>query len=170
MEDHIWNKRHELLYRCEMSIKYHRRRERFFDLMDRFVKIVTIIGSSAVFFRLAEAQVLLMASLVMLIGSTVSLVLQFSSRATVHAGMAKDWGALQRDVIAGDELTDTLVAGFDARAVTLDSLEPCTLRSLVTDIQNEMARAAGDESKIRPLGFWRLLGMHFFDIAAPAPK
>lgn len=170
MEDHVWIKRHDLLYRCDLSIKYHRRRERFFELVDRFVKIVTVIGSSAVFFKLADAQMLLAASFCMLVGSTVSLVLQFSSRATVHSGMSKEWGTLQRDVIAKCELDDGLIAEFDARAAMLDAQEPCVLRSLVADIQNEMARAAGEESKIRPLGIWRQLWMNFFDIAAPAPK
>lgn len=169
MDDLVWKDRHALIFRARLSVIYHRRRERLYELMDRIAKSIAVIGGSALVFQFTNQVGLVALGFVVLLASTLSLVFQFSSRATSHAGLAKDWSAFERDMVLVEDISAAQICIFDARAATLDGLEPRTLRALVADCQNELARAEGQEDVVRPIKGWRWLAMHFFDIEAPGP-
>jgi hypothetical protein len=169
MNDHDWKSRHALLYRARLSVIYHRRRERMYELLDRIAKSFAVIGGSAVVFKVANDQIMLMFGLAMLVTSTLSLVFQCSSRATTHSALAKDWSAIEKDIYSQENFTEAQVCSFESRAAGLDGLEPRVLRALVADCQNELARADNEEPFVRPLTLWQKLLMHFVDIEAPKP-
>lgn len=56
--DHLWNLRHAALYRCQLSTRYHRRRERFFDWMDRAANAAALIGGSAAFAAAGQPEIM----------------------------------------------------------------------------------------------------------------
>jgi hypothetical protein len=169
MENGVWKTRHELIYRSRLSVIYHRRRERMYELMDRIAKSVAVVGGSALVFKVANDQIMFAFGLAVLFTSTLSLVFQYSSRATAHAGLAKDWSMIEKDICAQENITEVQICTFESRAAGLDGLEPRVLRALVADCQNELARAENEENFLRPLSLRQKLLMHFIDIEAPQP-
>jgi hypothetical protein len=52
--DHAWTKRHDALYKAELSALYHQKRERFFELLDKLGKAAAVFGGSAALWKLGD--------------------------------------------------------------------------------------------------------------------
>ncbi len=169
--DDILDERHRLMFSARLSVIYHRRRERFFEILDRLVKCVSLVGGSAVIAKIASGDALTLLGIGIVLSSTVALVFQFSSRATLHSGLAKDWGGLEKDIVSvpASAMCEDALAKYEARAVALDAVEPRYLRALVADCQNELSRATGSEAAVRPVPLRKWILMHAFDFEAPPP-
>lgn len=135
------------------------------------IVLVSLIGGSAVIAKIASGDTLTAFGVGIVLSSTVALVFQFSSRATLHSGLAKDWGGLEKDLVSVPTSTmcEEALAKFEARAVALDAIEPRYLRALVADCQNELSRAMGSEATVRAVPWWKWIGMHAIDFEAPPP-
>ena len=47
--EHQWNMRHELLFTTQVSYVYHRKRQRFYDLLDKGTKAITVLAGASLF-------------------------------------------------------------------------------------------------------------------------
>jgi hypothetical protein len=172
-DQYLWGRRHEVLYRAELSVLYHRKRERFFAFWDRLVTAIAIIGGSAAFASVGGPDVVKWAAAIIAVTSTVSLVFGFGARARTHSGLAQRFLELEARIVGRGErdFTEADINEWESVARTLETEEPPTLSSLVRACQNELARAKGEYDKIVPLGWWRRLTMNIWDHStAKAPK
>jgi hypothetical protein len=164
---YLWGKRHNVLYKSELSTLYHRKRERFFDFWDRVITAIAIIGGSAAYANVGGPDAVKLAAATIAVTSTISLVFAFAARARTHAGLAQRFLELQARIVGRGErdFSESDVNEWESVFATLETQEPPTLSSLVRACQNELARARGDYGKIVPIRFWHRLTMHFFDHA-----
>ena len=104
--DSDWIKRHELLFRVRLSSLYHRKRERFFDLLDRWFKFATVVLGAASIARVLDLNPIsrdVILAVITMCGA-LSLVFSFSERARRHSDFAKDYGSLESDIVAKGEI------------------------------------------------------------------
>lgn len=163
-QDDSWARRYEVLYRVELSVLYHQKRERFFELCDKLAKAVAVIGGSAALWKLTSPEALGWIVAAITVTSTLSLVFGFSDRSKRHAELARNFRQLEADIVGKG------VAGFDEhldkweeKARMLESQEPPALGGLVVLCQNELAIAANQRDKVVPLSLRQRWTAHLVD-------
>jgi hypothetical protein len=144
--NHHWERRHTLLFTARVSVIYHRRRERFFDLLDKWTKASTVLAGSAL---LAAAIKDYLPQLSLLIAGLglLSLVFGYGDRKQAHKEMANAFILLIADInkVGETEFTPEQLSGWSGSLEQLSAKEPPQLYALVTLCENE-AKIALDRS------------------------
>jgi hypothetical protein len=164
-DNYLWQKRYDVLYRAQLSVLYHRRRERFFAFWDRTVTAVAIAGGSAAFAGLGGPDYVKGAAALVALTSTVGLVFGLAERARRHSELARQFLGLEASILRVGErdFTEVQVAQWTAESREIEAAELPTLGLLVLDCQNTLAQARGELSAIHSLTGWQRLTMHFSD-------
>lgn len=165
-EDFIWEKRHATLYRCALASRYHRSRERFFDLIDRVVVAASLIGGSTAFALAAQEHLVQWAGAAVAVASSLSLVFAFGEKARRHSALAERYKRVEAEIMRVGEFgyTEEQVNGWRAAISEIESNEPPTLRTLVSLCQNDIAIAHNQFDKVVNQPWRKRLFAHFFDI------
>lgn len=155
-ENHLWQRRHEILYRLRLSVLYHVVREGFFERLSKGIAAITALAATAAFASFADtwppAKVWLALSTAAL--SVFALVYAPSERARKHAQLAADFRRLYVEAhTAGEVWNGEQCNHFAARTVEIESSEPLPLAALMAYCQNRLAISSGQEELQVPLTF-----------------
>ena len=167
--DHLWVRRCSAIYRSRLSTLYHRKRERFFDGVDKLSSAATAVAAtSAVALLLRENQSLDSAAAVLTAAlSLVPLIFNPAMKARHHAELAAEFKRVLADAErAGQHWTAAQCDAFAARIIEIEAAEPAPLGGLIADCQNQMELAAGN-GKAANLGLVGHALKHFFDFTPP---
>lgn len=162
---YLWGKRHSVLYRCELSYLYHRKRERFFALLDRSANIVALIaGSAALSELLPAAGQKAWAGAVVAAATIPQLMLGWAELARRHSSVAARFKSLEADIVGAGErdFTEEDVKSWDRRVRLIETEEPPALASLVELCQIELQAAVGTTPQ--PMQWWRRWLSHIFSM------
>lgn len=158
-----WEKRHEILERIEISVRYHQKRERFFELSDKWVKAIAIIGGSVAFANLEpnDGTRKALAALIAL-SSTLALVFGFADRAKRHAELTRKFRELDARIVQKGEISymEADLGAWEAEERMLEANEPPALNALVKICQNEIAITAGQPNKMVRIPYHQKLFSH----------
>jgi len=141
----MWKERHNLRYHLQVSVLYHRKRERFFDLCDKCVKAIAVIAASSAITPFVTGTFLTTLQLLIVATTTVALVFDWSDRARRHSDFAVRYAQMERAIVAAgvsDFSTDDLKR-WAAELYEIQSGEPAALHGLVQVCQDELDMAAG---------------------------
>lgn len=166
-EDYLWSKRHDVLYRVELSVLYHQKRERFFEACDKLAKALAVIGGSAALSRVASPDAVQVVAAIITVSSTLSLVFGFSDRSKRHSELVRNFRQLESDIAGKGErdFTETDLTAWAARERTLETAEPPALGVLVQLCQNELAIAQCQPKAVVPVPFFKRMFAHLFDFS-----
>ncbi len=164
--------RHEVSYRLRLSIRYHQRRARFFDLWEKWIKVLVTLAGTSAFAALAFETVNTniakwIAALIAVMG-VVNLVFAFSEKARTHANLVRRYSELEAELAATHTPKKGHLADINRRIRLIEADEPPTLGALVVLCQNEIALQEGHESSITPLRWYQRVLAHFVDLPAPS--
>lgn len=167
-DKYLWDKRHTILYRIELSVLYHLKRERFFDLWEKTSKAIAIIGGSAVFASIVGELGLKIIAATITVTFTLALVFGFADRSKRHAELAHKFKLLESKVIERGErdFTEDDLKTWEAQTRFMEASEPPALNALVVLCQNELATASGHTDHIVHLPWYRKLLAHFVSFSA----
>jgi hypothetical protein len=148
-EDKAWDDRWEAFYKADVSARYHRRRQRFFDLADKLTKAFTVLLGATLMGSMLKDSQPLAASLISSL-SLLALVFSYSDRKQAHKELAEGFIALIQQIEAcpASDLTEGKVAIWMAQATALDAKEPPSLKTLVTLCEHDACVAAGHDQHI----------------------
>lgn len=169
-QNYLWEKRHSILYRIELSVLYHQKRERFFEVCDKLAKAVAVIGGSAAFASFAGENGVKTIAAIITVSSTIALVFSLSDRSRRHAGLSRDFRQLESEIVGRGErdFTEDDIKTWDAKTRLLETDEPAALSALVTLCQNELAIATGNAGRVVRVPLHQRLLAHFFNFT-PRP-
>jgi hypothetical protein len=144
-----WRLRHELLFTVKVSYIYHRRRQRFFDLLDKGTKAVTVLAGGSLLAATIKEFLPLLAAVISGFG-LLSLVFGYGDRKQAHKELAEAFSQLTAQIHKAGETTFTYeqVRSWQADLQQLNAKEPPSLHALVTICQNEVANAMGASANI----------------------
>lgn len=171
--DYQWKRFSDMRYRVELSILYHRKRERFFELLDKLGKAVSVIGGSAALWKLADPQVVMWSAAAVACTSTLSLVMAFSDRARKHSELARGHGAMLAAMTAAGQYAFEDAANLDrweAQLYELEAGEPPVLTALMIICENQIKIARGQAKEAVPLNRWHRWMAHLYDFNRDAIK
>ena len=162
LSQYLWTKRHELTCKLAVSYSYHRKRQRFFDLLDKGTKAMTVLVGASLLSEPIRNNLPLAAAAVSGL-SLLSLVFAYGDRKQTHKEMAEAWMHLQArvDQVGPRLFTEAQLTDWAAEAARLDAREPPTLAALITICQNEVALATGNPASVHPLPWPRRLMANF---------
>ena len=166
-QDYLWAERHAALYRSQLSSIYHRKRERFFEFMDRGAKAIAIIGGASSIGTLLSPDWKTYLAGAIAITSTLSLLFAFSDKSKRHAEIARDFKLVESEIVAKGVASfaenDNDVAAWQAKLLEIESKELPTLGALVILCQNEMAIAENQPQNVKKIPTYQRLLANFIN-------
>lgn len=159
ISDYLWSRRHQALYLSQVSYRYHRKRQRFYDLLTKGTQALTILLGASLLGETVKAHLPLVGSAISGLG-LLALVFGYSDRKQDHKELAQAYAALQATIerVGERDFTEANIDAWDAELSTLNGKEPPTLYALTTLCEYEVSVAMGHPDHIqRPPWYQRLL-------------
>lgn len=147
-----WHRRCVLVFTTAVSYSYHRKRQRFFDLLDKLTKASTVLAGASLLGTMVKDHLPALGAAISSLG-LLSLVFGYGDRKQAHKEMAEAFLSLRAQVEAAGPrgFTEQQLSGWEAELQRLNAKEPPTLYALVTLCQNEQAVASGHPEDVHRL-------------------
>jgi len=162
--DTAWYK---LQFGVRRSIRYHRRRSAFFDLLDAIFSLALTALALLILYGACAGQsqvwLLTVAVLLVLLIQT-NLVIAPSYHQWHHRDLAWRFADLETRLLTNPD--EGLLHRFTADRLTIEMSEPPILRVLDSLCHNEQLRAEGLDEYRMKIGFWQRLCAPLFDLHA----
>lgn len=160
--DTAWHAKHELVYNCQLSNRYHKKRERFLSNSDNLATALSLMAGASIVSSFLGAYNTHFGFFVVAV-TTLQLVVSFKEKSKLHATLAADFKRLEADIEKAGCLNDYELSALHAAYLSIESSEPPTLGLLVQICQNELASAANQPEKINQISWLRKLSAQFLD-------
>lgn len=145
----LWRRRCDLRHVALVSYRYHRRRQRFFDLLDKGTKSVTVALGATLMGAQLKVALPLVASAITALG-LLSLVFGYGDRKQAHKELAEQFMGLAGEIERGpfDDMNDAELSRCVQTMATLNAKEPPALKTLVIMCEHEQAAADGNPGHV----------------------
>jgi len=162
MFETAWKGRCAALHVAHVTLRYHRRRQRFFDLLDKGTKAATVLLGASLLGQQFQKALPLVASAISGLG-LLALVFGYGDRKQAHKELAEQAALLAAKIeeLPLAKLDDAAVRSWQAEQLRLDAKEPPALRTLVEICEWEEACRAGHAGHMRRPGWLRRLVADF---------
>lgn len=149
-----WRRRSDVVYNSYVTYRYHRKRQRFFDLADKATKAITVILGFSLLGDFLKTQLPYIASTISGLG-LMALVFGYSERKQTHKELAEAAMRLieRIDETAMSTLTEQNAGQWEAELARLNSREPPALKTLVILCEYEQSTALGYPDRIKRPNF-----------------
>jgi hypothetical protein len=157
--DACWVSRCATLRNAWVQVRYHRRRQRFFDLVDKLTKALTVVLGASLMGQYFAVALPIVATAITSLG-LLALIFAYSDRKQQHKELAEQAAHLLsaiEQVPVGD-LTPAKVAGWGADYARLCAKAPPPLKTLSLICESEQAMADGHPQHVAVPNFlWRMV-------------
>ena len=161
------------LFGVRRSVRYHQRRRSCFESWHGCIAAVQVVsGSSAIAALVAEGAALgaigIYLAAVPPLLAAVDLVFGTTRRATLHAGIGRQFSQLEADMVAHeadrDSVTAATLASFKKRRLAIEADEPPKLRVVDLLSHNDLVRGTYTHGQTYRIGLIRLALGHVLDV------
>lgn len=129
----LYTRRAELLNWAGITYRYHRKRQRFFDWMDKLTQVAAVAGGVAVFGK-SVSEYLPLVGAGISITSLLALIYGYSDRRQCHKELAEQAirfsGVIQSTPLC--DLSEDAVCAWELTRADIDLREPPNLKTLVS--------------------------------------
>lgn len=144
-----WGQRCNVVYFANVTFRYHRRRQRFFDLLDKASKAATVLLGASLLGDALKQHVPLIASAISGLG-LLALVFGYGERKQAHKELAE--AAMQLTAKIEEtpvaQLSNALAGQWAAELSRLNAKEPPALKTLVVLCEHEQSTANGHPENV----------------------
>jgi hypothetical protein len=165
--DANWESRFVIIYKCRLSALYHRKRERFFSLLDKLTTAFALIaGAGAMTDLLSTAENKAIAGAIVVAVTLPGIVFSWADKSRSFALLAAKFIALEAEIESAGVLDAEALDKFRAKALLLEMEEPPQLSVLTRICQNEIALASGNFDKVTKIPSWQRYLAQWLDMPA----
>lgn len=161
---------HRMLFGIRRSIRYHQRRRAFFDRLDQFSNMLSVIFGSAAIYGILEKNALgiaLLASGTVTVLASINLVVGSAQRARAHADFMRRYVELEKLMLKPQ--TEECLLDVTQSRLSIEAEEPPVLHVLNCICHNETMRAMGYKKDDMPkIGWFQRLVAQIFDFRESA--
>lgn len=158
----LWGQRCSVWHRTIVTLSYHRKRQRFFDLADKTTKAATVLLGGTLLGAELKTLVPLIASAIAGLG-LLALVFGYGDRKQTHKELAEAAAQLAAKIEGTpvSDIDDATTRCWDADLMRLNQKEPPALATLVQICEWEQACASGHPEHVARPGWVRRLVADF---------
>lgn len=144
----IWGQRCAVLSRAWVQVRYHRRRQRFFDLLDKITKSITVALGASLFggqvAKVAPGAAPWLAAGITVAG-LLALIFGYGDRKQLHKELGEQAANLAAaiEAVPADGLSYAITAAWHADFARLMAKSPPALKTLTLICEHEQATAEG---------------------------
>lgn len=162
--DACWVLRWGTLRNSWVQVRYHRRRQRFFDLLDKLTKALTVVLGASLMGQYFAGALPVVATAITSLG-LLALIFSYSDRKQQHKELADQAAQLVSaiELVPAGELTPSKVAAWSADYARLCAKAPPPLKTLSLICEREQAQADGHPGHVSMPGFFRRMAANFKD-------
>lgn len=162
-EQSVWDERCALLFKVWVQLRYHRRRQRFFDMADKGTKSLTVLLGATLIGQALRGWLPYVASAISGL-ALLALVFAYTDRKQAHKELAELAAGLIGDIeaVPAGELTAARVAAWRAAHARHIAKAPPPLKALTLICEREQATADGHPDHVPPVGWPRRWVADFF--------
>lgn len=155
LADAVWKQRCDLLYKAWVQVRYHRRRQRFFDLVDKGTKAITLILGASLFGKHLNSLNWVATGISAL--GLMALVFGYGDRKQLHKELAEQAAGLAAAIEEqpANALTTEAAAAWAAQFARLCAKAPPALKTLTLLCEHEQSIAEGHEKNVIAPSIWR---------------
>lgn len=156
---------HAMQFGVRRSIRYHQRRRGFFDRLDQFSNMLSLIFGSAAIYGILEQDfkaLALAASGLVTVLAAINLVIGSAQRARAHSDFARRYVELEKRMLAKPSEEECLRVAEERLGIEAE--EPPVLHVLNSICHNETMRAMGyKKDELAKIGWLQRLLAPVFD-------
>jgi hypothetical protein len=162
VSDDTWNQRCGVLHKAWVQLRYHRKRQRFWDIVDKATKSITVVLGGSLLGKWMQDHLPLAAGAIGSLG-LLALVFGYTDRKQVHKELSAQGAALiaSIEMIPAGELTPAKVASWNAEYARLCANAPPALKWLTLVCEREQSTADGHPDHVPELPFYSRWLAHF---------
>jgi hypothetical protein len=144
LADAMWEQRCGLLFKAWVQVRYHRRRQRFFDLADKATKSATVVLGASLMGQYFRDLLPWLATAITSLG-LLALVFSYGDRKQQHKELAEQAAALVAavELVPAGALAPDGVAAWGADYARLCAKSPPPLKTLSLLCEAEQSAADG---------------------------
>ncbi len=158
----VWRRRSHVLYEARVQARYHRYRQRFFDLSDKFIKALTLLLGASLFGKELHDSIPKLAAGISAL-SLIALVFGLSDRKHLHKDLAEMANKLVADIVCvpPDELSYKATSSWEADFARMCGKAPPALKALTLICEHEQSVVDGHPDHVKRPWFGRRWVKHF---------
>lgn len=155
LSDHNWTQRCALLYKAWVQVRYHRRRQRFFDLIDKGTKAVTLLLGASLFGK-HLASVAWVGTAISGLGA-LALVFGYGDRKQAHKELAEQAATLVAaiEALPSKQIRSEDIAKWAAEHARFCAKAPPPLKTLTILCEYEQSTLDGFPNHVKLPWAWR---------------
>lgn len=159
----VWVRRCEMLNWAGITYRYHRKRQRFFDVMDKLTQAAAVGGGVAVAGKTLPDNLPLVGGFIAFTG-LLALVYGYGDKRQCHKELAEQAIQLAADIQShpARHVTEEQLGVWERVRASIDLREPPNLKTLVSKCEWEQAVSEGHKNHAEPIKWWQQVHMHFF--------
>ena len=157
-----WTRRSGVMHKAWVQVRYHRRRQRFFDLVDKVTKSLTVLLGASLLGQSLKDYLPLVASAISALG-LLALVFGYGDRKQAHKELAEQAAALVAAIeqVPAGEITEGNTAQWSADYVRLCAKAPPPLKTLSLICEREQSAADGNPENVKLQPWFRRFAADF---------
>lgn len=149
----------DAIHNIRAAIRYHMRRQGFFERWHRVTGVLSLIFSSAAVVSFVGGPTTHYATImaaIVAITQAIDLMFETQKRATLHADLRRRYVLLEPDLLASSKLTEPQYAKIKRKIASIEIDEPPLRETLIALAQNEAAEVSGYTREDNPASFTEL--------------
>ena len=162
-QDAIWYQRCDVLHKAWVQIRYNRRRQRFFDLLDKVTKSITVVLGASLMGQYFREYLPWLASAITSLG-LLALVFGYGDRKQQHKDLAEQASKIVESIklVPSGALSYERTAAWEGEYARLIAKSPPSLKALSLICEREQATADGNPNHVPALCWCRRFISDFF--------
>ena len=159
----VWDRRCEQLNWANITYRYHRKRQWFFDLVDKLTQVAAVGGGVAVAGKTVNDYLPVVGGIIAFTG-LLPLVFGYGDKRQCHKELAEMAIQMAGDIesVPARDLTEERVCAWEKTRTTINLREPANLKTLVAKCEWEQAVVEGHRDHTPRPEWWQQAHMHFF--------
>lgn len=182
MYDHVkqGTARFHQLFECLVSMRYHRRRQGFFERTDGLINLLNLVAGSAAFVAftattdVAKSQfAIAIGGFVLAVVNAATFVFSVSRMAWTHAHLHDQFSELVERLVVSRELAPDELDAITSERLAIERTEPTAKAALQDLVYIEVCRYLGTTCDVNPPTGWAWATAHIFahaNIGGPLKK
>ncbi|MEZ5643565.1 MAG: hypothetical protein R3E99_00080 [Burkholderiaceae bacterium] len=154
--DRMWGERSGTLYKAWVQVRYHRKRQRFYDLLDKITKAATVVLGATMMGKYLNTGFPWLATALTCLGF-LALVFGYGDRKQHHKELAEHATRLVADIEAVPvaDLSFQKTTAWASAYAQLVAKSPPPLKSLTLICEREQSVADGHSDHVPVLPWWK---------------